>query len=63
MKSNDFQAIAFDMIRRHGFTEARRLCERFRDMNSEGTASYAMHNAVLKKIDLAATVGAVWRSA
>ena len=48
---------ARQMIRTHGYVEARRLCMKYRDMNSSGTASFSFHNAVLKHIDRAATVG------
>lgn len=47
------------MIRAHGYSEAKRLCMQYRDMNATGTASYAFHNAVLRQINLAATCGKV----
>lgn len=47
------------MVRKHGYTEAKRLCAKYRDMNSWNTASYAFHNAVCKQIELFATVGKI----
>jgi hypothetical protein len=52
---------AFELVRKHGFTEAQRLSDQWRDMNSPGTTSYAMHNAVCKQIREFATVGAMFR--
>jgi len=54
---------AFEMVRKHGFVEAERLCKQYRDMNSWGTTSYALHNEVCKAIADFATVGAMYRFA
>lgn len=54
---NAYRESARHAIRLHGYREAQRLTLRWRDMSSPGTASFAFHNAVLKEINLAATVG------
>jgi hypothetical protein len=54
---------AFEMVRKHGFVEAKRLAKEHRDMSSEGTMSFALHNAVYKQICEFATVGAMHRPA
>ena len=59
MKQPMFLESAREMIRTHGYVEAKRICIQARDMNSAGTASYAFHNAVLKQINLAATCGRI----
>ena len=52
---------AFELVRKHGFVEAQRLAAQWRDMSSEGTATFSMHNAVCKQIAEFATVGAMYR--
>ena len=52
---------AFELIRKHGFTEAQRLSDGFRDMNAQGTISYALHNAVSKQIAEFADSGSAYR--
>lgn len=53
---------AFEMVRQHGFVEAERLAKQYRDASSEGTATFANHNAVCKQIAEFATVGAMFRT-
>ena len=53
---------AFELVRQHGFVEAQRLATEWRDMNSEGTASFAYHNAVCKWLYRFATAGAMFRT-
>lgn len=50
MDENQARNAAFEMIRKHGFEEAGKLSQAFRDANSEGTATFANHNAVCKQI-------------
>lgn len=58
-KASIWREAARQAIRLHGYTEAKRLTLRLRDESASGTASYAFHNAILKEINLAATVGKV----
>jgi hypothetical protein len=44
---------ARNLLHKHGYAEAKRLCIQWRDMNSEGTASFAFHNATLKHLETA----------
>ena len=60
---NTHRNAAFEMVRKHGFVEAARLCAEYRDMNSAGTFTFAHHNAVLKHITEAAQRGSMFRSA
>jgi hypothetical protein len=53
---------AFEMVRMHGFVEAQRLAEYARDMNSEGTYTFAAHNAVCKWLYRFATTGTSFRT-
>ena len=53
---------AFELVRQHGFAEAQRLCEQWRDNSAQGTATFALHNAVCKKLREFATVGAAFRT-
>ena len=53
---------AFELVRKHGFVAALKMSEKMRDANSEGTASFAMHNAVVKQLREFATVGAMYRT-
>ncbi len=55
--STDTYRAALSMVRQFGFVDAVARCERVRNMSSEGTASFASHNAVLKELRLMATVG------
>jgi hypothetical protein len=45
------------MIREHGYLEALRLSEEMRDKSSPGTTTFAIWNATVKQIKLAATIG------
>jgi hypothetical protein len=47
---NIYKEAAEDLIRHKGYQEAVIFTVRLRDMNSEGTISFAFHNAVLKQI-------------
>ncbi len=59
MHTTDTYRSALAMVRRFGYTEAVQRCERVRDMSSEGTASFASHNAVLRELRLMSTIGPV----
>ena len=59
----NYQTQAFEMVRKYGFVEALRLCKQYRDSNSPGTFSFAEHNAVLRKLEEFAAVGACYRKA
>ena len=52
---------AFELVRKHGFIEAKRLSDSWRDLSSFGTTSYALHNAVSKLLADFATVGTIYR--
>lgn len=52
---------AFELVRKHGFIEAQRLCAQWRDMNAPGTASFVLHNEVCRQLADFATVGAMYR--
>ena len=54
---------AFELVRKHGFTEAQRLANGWRDMNAPGTASFSFHNQLCKQLHDFATVGAMYRPA
>lgn len=54
-----YEEQAYQMVRRFGYTEALIKIQWYRDQNSEGSASYAFHNAVAKTLRLFATVGKV----
>ena len=54
---NIWEESARKMVQKHGYIEAKRLCVQYRDMNSEGTPSFAFHNATLKALNRFATVG------
>jgi len=53
---------AFELVRKHGFVEAERLAKQWRDMNSEGTYSYANHNSVCKWLYRFSTAGTMFRT-
>lgn len=59
---NDATTQAFELVRKHGFSEAARLSAQWRDMNAEGTVSFALHNAVCKRIAEFAAAGACFRA-
>ena len=61
MTQDQIVAAAFELVRKHGFIEAQRLSDLWRDENSEGTASFALHNAVCKQLREFATVGTCYR--
>ena len=52
---------AFELVRKHGFVEAQRLAEQWRDMNSPGTTSFCLHNALCKQLQEFASVGSMYR--
>ncbi len=56
MSASIWRESAQEMVRKHGYAEALRLTTRNRDMNSEGTASFAFHNAVVKELRLMAKI-------
>ena len=47
------------MIEEHGYLEALRRSEEFRDKSSPGTTTFALWNATVKQIKLAATIGSL----
>jgi hypothetical protein len=54
---NLYEEQALKAIEKYGVVEARRQAINFRDMNSQGTASFAFHNAVVAAIRRFETVG------
>lgn len=67
---NDFVWMhsARELVQQLGYVDAKRKCLEWRDASSEGTATYAFHNAVLKhvrllearaKVDIAIAAGTI----
>lgn len=60
--TNDQATIsAFELVRKHGFAKAQRLSDQWRYESAPGTMTFALHNAVSKRIAEFATVGAMFR--
>jgi hypothetical protein len=62
MRDKTTENAAFELVRKHGFSEALRLARHWRDMNSPGTASFSLHNKLCKQLHEFASVGAMFRS-
>lgn len=69
---NDFVWMhsARELVQQLGYVDAKRKCTQWRDASTEGTATHAFHNAVLKhvrlleareKVDIAVAAGSVSR--
>lgn len=46
-----WQEAARDMVKEYGYWKAKQKCIQWRDMNAQGTVSFAYHQATLKEIE------------
>ena len=53
---------AFELARQHGFTEALRMAEAWRDSNAAGSVTFALHNELCKQLREFAAAGAMFRT-